>query len=511
MVKEAAGAGIDAGGEREPSLGQSIQDGDSGGTDAAAPRVALKRELNLLHGVSLIVGCVIGSGIFISPVGILRNVHSIGAALMIWLVEGIFCTLCALCYAELGTTYPASGGDYLYVREAFGSFAGFLVFWTEFMFFGIVPNVASSLIFATYILQPLFQGCTPPPAAVQMVAALVYTLLIGINCQNVKWAAKTQVVFTVMKLLALGVIICIGGYYLATGHTQNLDDAFSGSNGNPGSIVMAFYAGYWSFGGWNYLNMVVGEMKRPERTLPMSIVIGIGIITSVYLLANVAYAGVLSASDMILSPAVAFTFAQKAMGPAWPIMPVLVALSIFGGMNGGTMGVSRIPHAAGERGEFPAIVSMISCQHLTPSPSLILIGFLVIVLQFFNDIFYMIEMLGFVSTAILAVVFAGLIILRLRFPRKHRPVKMPLVIPAVMLALTSCICGITVYQAPRTCGVAVGLAAIGIPLYIGGVVWTSKPKALMAYYSTFTSVIQKILLVVPQDKDESTKKEFAEL
>ena len=140
--------------------------------------VSLKKQISLLQSVAIIVGIIIGSGIFVSPVGILSNVKSVGMSCIMWGVCGVFSGLCALCYAELGACIPISGGEYVYIKRAFGDFPAFLCLWINFIIICPVGIAASSLIFATYVLQPLFSDCDPPPSALRLLAALIVSKYI---------------------------------------------------------------------------------------------------------------------------------------------------------------------------------------------------------------------------------------------------------------------------------------------------------------------------------------------
>ena len=135
--------------------------------------VKLKKQITLSQSVAIIVGIIIGSGIFVSPVGILINVKSVGMSCVMWAVCGVFSGLCALCYAELGACIPQSGGEYIYIKRAFGDFPAFLCLWINFIIICPVGIAASSLIFSTYILQPIFPDCEPPSSALRLLSAVV--------------------------------------------------------------------------------------------------------------------------------------------------------------------------------------------------------------------------------------------------------------------------------------------------------------------------------------------------
>ena len=135
--------------------------------------IELKKTITLSQSVAIIVGIIIGSGIFVSPVGILSNVKSVGMSCLMWALCGVFSGLCALCYAELGACIPQSGGEYIYIKRAFGDFPAFICLWINFIIICPVGIAASSLIFSTYILQPIFPDCDPPSSGLRLLSAAV--------------------------------------------------------------------------------------------------------------------------------------------------------------------------------------------------------------------------------------------------------------------------------------------------------------------------------------------------
>uniref|UniRef100_A0A8C2XT91 Solute carrier family 7 member 8 n=1 Tax=Capra hircus TaxID=9925 RepID=A0A8C2XT91_CAPHI len=185
--------------------GSESQEADSGGGG-----VALKKEIGLVSACAIIVGNIIGSGIFVSPKGVLENAGSVGLALIIWIVTGVITAVGALCYAELGVTIPKSGGDYSYVKDIFGGLAGFLRLWIAVLVIYPTNQAVIALTFSNYVLQPLFPTCFPPESGLRLLAALCLLLLTWVNCSSVRWATRVQDIFTAGKLLALGLIIIMG-------------------------------------------------------------------------------------------------------------------------------------------------------------------------------------------------------------------------------------------------------------------------------------------------------------
>ncbi|KAG4072797.1 hypothetical protein HA402_009620, partial [Bradysia odoriphaga] len=225
-------------------------------------KVVLERKITLLNGVTIIIGTIIGSGIFISPTGVFVFTGSVGASLAIWATCGILSTLGALCYAELGTCITRSGGDYAYLLVAFGPLVAFLRLWIALFIIRPTTQAIIALTFAQYAAKPFFPDCQPPEISVRLLAALCLCLLTAINCISTKLAMKIQDIFTAAKLLALISIILAGCYYMAVGHLENFDDPWSGKY-DAASLGFAFYSGLFAFGGWNYLNFVTGELQDP--------------------------------------------------------------------------------------------------------------------------------------------------------------------------------------------------------------------------------------------------------
>ncbi|XP_055955643.1 Y+L amino acid transporter 2 isoform X2 [Patella vulgata] len=212
--------------------------------------VELKRTLTLWNGVALVVGSIIGSGIFVSPKGVLAEAGSVGMAIVVWAGCGLISLVGALCYAELGTTITRSGGDYAYILEAFGPFLAFLQLWVNLIIIRPTAQAIVALTFAYYFLQPFFSTCDPPENAIRLLAALCITLLTFINVASVKLATRVQDFFTLAKLFALVFIIIAGLVKIAQGETEYFQDAFQGTSTNVGSISLAFYSGLFAYAGW---------------------------------------------------------------------------------------------------------------------------------------------------------------------------------------------------------------------------------------------------------------------
>ncbi|KAL1458500.1 hypothetical protein WDU94_008645 [Cyamophila willieti] len=189
-------------------------------TEGSPIKVQMKRKITLFGGVSIIVGCIIGSGIFISPTGVLVETESVGLSIVIWTISGILSTIGALCYAELGTCISRSGGDYAYTLVAFGELPAFLRLWMGLLIMRPTTQAIVALTFAQYAMKPFFPNSELPENAVLMLAASCLCVLTAINCMSVSWAMQVQTLFTVAKLIALFGIIAAGIGYLAVGKSN---------------------------------------------------------------------------------------------------------------------------------------------------------------------------------------------------------------------------------------------------------------------------------------------------
>ncbi|XP_061621791.1 b(0,+)-type amino acid transporter 1-like isoform X3 [Phyllopteryx taeniolatus] len=270
--------------------------------------IVLQKEIGLLSAVCLIVGNMIGSGIFISPKAVLFYSGAVGPCLLIWTACGVLAILGALCYAELGTMISKSGGAYYYLMEAFGSPVAYLYSWTTVM---VVKPAAFSILalsFAEYASAPFFPGCNLPVMVTKCLAAAAIVFIVTINCFSVKLASYVQNIFTAAKLLIILIIVGAGIVLLVQGKTENLSNTFDGKSVSVGGIGFAFYSGLWAYDGWSQLNFITEELKNPVRNMPLAIIIGIPLVAVCYVMTNIAYFTVLSRDEILRSPAVAVGF-----------------------------------------------------------------------------------------------------------------------------------------------------------------------------------------------------------
>ncbi|KAK2510021.1 hypothetical protein MC885_020012, partial [Smutsia gigantea] len=357
--------------EMERSQGREGGEGVAG-QEPSGGGLRLRAEIGLWSAVSLIAGSMIGSGIFMSPQGVLISMGSPGASLVVWAVCGLLAMLGALCYAELGALVPESGGEYSYILQIFGSLPAFLVSYT-FVLVGRPAAIAAiSLSFAEYAVAPFFPGCSSLPQAVlKSVAAVCILLLVLVNCWSSRLATMLMNVCTVAKVFSMLLIMAGGAMVLGQGRGSTVfQSAFHNTTQQVGCISMAFYQGLWSFDGWSNLNYVMEELKNPKQNLVCALMIAIPLVTSLYILANISYLLVLSPKEILSSDAMAVSWGNQVLGAwAW-LVPVAVALSTFGSANGTFFSGSRLCYVAAREGHMPQLLSMVHVRHFTPTPAL---------------------------------------------------------------------------------------------------------------------------------------------
>ncbi|XP_006880781.1 PREDICTED: B(0,+)-type amino acid transporter 1-like [Elephantulus edwardii] len=478
-----------------------------GGEGLAEPKpgggsreLRLRREIGLWSAVCLIAGCMIGSGIFMSPQGVLVYMGSPGASLVVWAVCGLLATLGALCYAELGALIPESGGEYAYILRTFGSLPAFLVIYT-FVLVGRPAAIAAiSLSFAEYVVAPFYLRCSSvPQVVVKGVAASSILLLMLVNCWSSRLATMLINVCTVAKVLSLLIVIGGGAVVLGQGRarTEALLHAFHNTTQQAGRIGIAFYQGLWSFDGWNSINYVTEELRNPQQNLVWALMIAIPLVTGLYILVNISYLLVLSPNEILSSDALAVSWGNQVIETwAW-IVPLAVMLSTFGSVNGVFFSGSRVCYAAGREGHMPRLLSMVHLHCLTPAPALLFTATVALVLIILGNFITIVNFLSLTGWLTYGTTISCLLYLRMKEKNLPRPYKVPTVIPVIMLLASVYLVLAPIIDHPQMEFLYVFLFLVsGILVYFLFISFRCQPKCL----KMATLHLQLLLEVAPATK-----------
>jgi len=461
-------------------------------------QVGLKASIGLVQGCTIIVGSIIGSGIFIAPGGVLKQTGSVNMSLGIWILSGLFSMVGAYCYAELGLLIRKPGGDYTYILDTLGPFIGFIRLWAECLIVRPCTITIVALTFAKYSVKLMFPECEPPDESVRILAAVCICILAFVNCWEVKWATAVQDIFTYAKLLALFIIIATGIVQLGRGQTQHF--TWDDTETDITKIALSFYSGLFAYNGWNYLNFVIPEMKDPVNDLPKAIAISIVLVTVVYTLTNIAFYTTLSVPEVLGSEAVAATFAEVMYGPMAFMIPIFVAMSTFGGVNGILLTSSRLFYAGACEGQMPEILCMIQVNKNTPAPAVLIVAALSLVYLTSSNIFALINYTGFATWVSIGLAVFCIPWLRWKHPEWDRPIKVQLVFPIIYIIATIFITVVPMISTPVETAMGLAIIATGIPVYFIFIAWKNKPVFIKKMIGGVTECLQKLMVVVPPPK-----------
>ena len=410
----------------------------------AVPNAALARALGLSTAAAIVVGTVIGSGIFLVPAEMLQAVGSVRLVYVAWVVGGLLSFFGALTYAELAAMKPEAGGEYVYLRDAYGPLAGFLYSWTWLLVArpAVIATVTTGLI---QILEglPVFSAlshrCVLSPFTLsygQLVGIAVVVFVSWLNYMGARRAGDFQVVFTLLKIaILLGVVaVCFSD---TNGTWTRFTGEYPGARGGIAGFFAALVAALWAYDGWNNLTMLAGEIRHPQRNIPLALVAGVTTVAALYMLVSAAVQYVLPASAIATSKQpVADAVARVLGGAGAGLVSVAMATSLLVTLNGTIMGGARISFATARDGYLFKSLAKVHPRYQTPAASIVAQGALATILLLIGGSFRQFLSLAIFSQWLFYMLAGSTVfVFRRRNPEAVRPFRVwgyPLV-PALFL------------------------------------------------------------------------------
>jgi amino acid transporter len=442
---------------------------------------SLQRVLGLWSAVSIVIGTVIGSGVFLVPSTMIHFVGSVPMLFAVWVVAGLLTLFGALTYAELAAAMPEAGGEYVYLSAAYGPFWGYLYGWTSLWVAksGSIATLAAG--FYTYLtaffpalglsilVLPWHIGPGGSLLEIhygQLIAIALILVLAAVNYVGVRSGGNVQVFVTVVKMALIAGII-VAGILFGKGDFGHFRGGIIGVGGVAGFFA-AMVSALWAYDGWNNVSMVSSEIRNPERNLPRALIFGTAAVMLTYILINIAYFYVLTPPQVAASHRVAADMMSHVYGRAAAgAVTVAVLISIFAALNGSILSGSRVPYAMARDGLFFRAAAVVHPKFRTPGNSMILLclwSSIVVLSGWYDDLY---NFVIFGSWILYLMTAVSLFVLRRKRPDLARPYRVtgyPLV-PVLFVGVASFLLVSTFQARPRESLMGLGIMALSVPFY----------------------------------------------
>ena len=426
---------------------------------AASAPVTYARRLGVWDASMIVVGGVIGSGIFLTPAAIARQTTSGAEQLLAWAIGGVIALIGALCYAELGSRRPTAGGGYVYLREAFGLIVAFVYGWNLLVVNHSGAIAAVATVFVNYAGAAI--GVTPADPRPYAVGAIVF--LTGINWFGIRAGALTQNILTVLKLIAISALIVVG--LVARGAPPPVASTAPMS---PFALIGVLMPVLFSYGGWYYVNDIAGEIREPHRNLPRALIFGMLLVAACYLLANMAYLAVLGHDGLAASQAPAADLMRHVLGePGARLIAAGIAISTLGFCNISGIGAARVFQVMGADGVFFRSAGYLHPRWRSPNVALALLAVWSCGLALTGTFDQLLNYSTVGDWLGMAAVIATLFWYHRARAAEAVPFKVPLypLLPLVFLVVVLWVVAVTAWSNPRDAGMGVLITLAGLPVY----------------------------------------------
>jgi len=442
----------------------------------------LRRSLGVWAATSIVIGTVIGSGIFLVPSDMIKDVGSPAMVFAVWIFGGILTLFGALTYAELSAAMPDAGGEYVYLNAAYGPLFGFLYGWTQTWVAKSASIATIATGFFSYMadflpaLNGVFFRVDLPigphggPLDItygQLLSIAVILFLSGINYLGVRVGGNVQVAVTSLKVALIAALV-VAGLSSSAGNFANFHIGMKAEPGGIAGFFAALVAALWAYDGWNNAGMLGSEIERPDRNLPRALIAGTLAVMTIYLLTNLAYFYVLSGPEVGSSARVAADAMRRVMGPiGGRVVSVAAMISIFAALNGSILSGSRVPFAMARDGYFFRAVGRVDPRFRTPGASILLLGVWSSVILLTGRYQQLYTLVIFPSWILYGMTAASVIVLRVKRPDMVRPYRVlgyP-VVPVLFVLVAIALLYSTLIASPRESGIGLVLIAAGLPFY----------------------------------------------
>jgi APA family basic amino acid/polyamine antiporter len=426
--------------------------------------ISLPRAIGDLGSTAIVVGTIIGSGIFLVPHNVALHVGTAGSLFAVWVVGGLLSLAGALSLAELGAALPEAGGIYVYLREAYGRPFGFLYGW------GLLVVIHSGSAATLAVAFGIYSGTFLPlsPLERKEVAAAVVALLTVVNVIGVRAGSAVQTVFTLAKLAGLAIIV--GSAVLARGvHPATSSLPLPTPHTTVSSFGVALIGVLWAYEGWHMLSFTAGEVKDPARVLPRSFFLGTLLVVLAYLGANLAYLRVLTLPALAEHERVAATAMELLAGPRGTLfVSALILCSIFGALNGTILTGPRAYFAMARDGVFFSFVGRVHPRFKTPALAVLVQGALSIVLAVSGTYEQLYTYVIFSAWIFYGAAVIAVLVLRKRRPDLERPYRIwgAPIVPIAFAVAALAIVANTLITKPHESFIGLGIILLGLPIYL---------------------------------------------
>lgn len=438
----------------------------------------LVRGLGPMDGTAIIVGGIIGTGIFVSPSLIAQTTGAPGLSMLVWVVAGLLALCGGLSYAELSAAIPETGGTYAYIRRAYRSrFLAFCFGWTFFFVDGPGAIAAVATVFTAYAAYFVPAISPEHPMQARLVAVGSIALLTGVNILGVRVGGGLQRILTVLKVAALLALIAIALTATApAGSLLPMAPPTAGLADSLRAIGAALVPALFAFGGWTYTSYVAGEMKNAERNIPLSIVVGVLVVLLIYLGVNAALFYLMPFDAVRQSPHVVSDAMRGVLGERGAAFVALaVMLSALGALNAVVLSYARIAWAMAQDGLFFASMARVHPRFRSPVNAIVMQGVIAILFALSGGFDEILGYFSFIEYLFFSLGVASLIVLRVTEPDLPRPVRVWLypIPPILFLLVSAAYLGQLLLHRFRGSMVGVLLLLAGVPFYL---YWSRRPS-----------------------------------